>query len=169
MNLPPYALFPEIAGERVLLRQIIPADMKHIVEISRYDGKPAFTVQEAMEMQEKINKDYQNGNSIHWGIIDKATDTIVGTCGYYRGLDQGIGEVGCILKPAFRRQGYMTAAIKLAVHFGITTIGLNKVMAITTTSNEKAIKLLGRLSFVKTADLGEGRVEYQFDSSDQQH
>ncbi len=149
----------------MLLRQIIPADIKDIVEISRYDGKPAFTVQDAVEMQEKINKDYQNGNSIHWGIIDQATGVIVGTCGYYRGLDQGIGEVGCILKPDFRGQGYMTAAIKLAAHFGITTIGLNKIVAITTTSNEKAIKLLDRLNFKKTADLEDEKVEYEFDDN----
>lgn len=162
MNLPPYVIFPEITAEHVLLRQIIPADIKDIVEISRYDGKPALTEAEAMEMQNRINADYQNGASIHWGIADKETNTIVGTCGYYRGLDEGTGEIGCILRSAFRGKGYMTAAIELAIHFGLHTIGLKRIIAITTTYNDKALQLLARLNFKKIADLGEDKVEYQF-------
>ena len=77
----------------MLLRQIIPADMKDLVEISRYDGKPALSEADALEMQDRINADYQNGASIHWGIVDKEKQVLVGTCGYYRGLDQGTGEL----------------------------------------------------------------------------
>ncbi len=162
MKLPPYKIFPEITAEHILLRQIILADIKDIVEISRYDAKPALTEQEATKMQDKINADYRNGSSIHWGIADKETNVIVGTCGYYRGLDQGIGEIGCILRSAFQGQGYMTAAIKLAISFGITTIGLKTIIAITTKHNDQALKLLSRLNFEKMADLEDEKVEYQF-------
>jgi ribosomal-protein-alanine N-acetyltransferase len=30
-------------------------------------------------MQEKIDKDYISGNTIHWGIADVLTDDVVGT------------------------------------------------------------------------------------------
>lgn len=112
-------------------------------------------------MQTKINADYNNGNSIHWGIVDKLTNKIVGTCGYYRGLDKGQGELGCILLPQYRGKGYMTFAMLLVIEFGLKNIGLKRIWAITTKQNEKAIKLIEKLNFIKIADLNDNEVEYE--------
>ena len=128
MNLPPYYTFPELADERILLRQIRDVDC---IDISFYDGNQAKTLAQAKEMQAKINADYANGNSIHCGIIDQLSNKIIGTCGYYR------------------RFGYMNCAINLVINFGLEEIRLNRVWAITTKSNEKAIRLLEKLNFAK--------------------
>ena len=138
------------------------ADIKDLVEISFYDAIQATTVQKAAEMQVKINKDYFDGNSIHWGIADKLTNKIVGTCGYYRRFDKGEGELGCVLLPQYRGQGYMTAAMLLAIEFGLNNIGLKRIWAITSQHNTKAIKLLERLNFIKVADLDDNEVEYDY-------
>ena len=97
MKLPPYATFPSISDDKISLRQIQFSDINDIIEISFYDSIQAATLTQAMEMQAKINMDYSSGNSIHWGIADKLTNKIIGTCGYYRGLDKGEGELGCVL------------------------------------------------------------------------
>jgi len=97
MRLPLYDKFPSISDEKIFLRQIQLSDISDIIEISFYDSIQATTSKQAIEMQEKINEDYNNGNSIHWGIADKLTNKIVGTCGYYRGLDKGEGEMGCVV------------------------------------------------------------------------
>jgi ribosomal-protein-alanine N-acetyltransferase len=161
MRLPPYDIFPIISGGRITLRQILTADIEDLIEISFYDAIQANTFQQAAEMQDKINKDYIEGNSIHWGIADNLTNKIIGTCGYYRGLDQGTGELGCVLLPQYRGQGFMTSAMLLAIDFGINNIGLKRVWAITTKQNEKAIKLLEQLNFTKIADLGDNEIEYE--------
>lgn len=162
MKLPPYDIFPEINSDTIVLRQVQNEDIKGLVEISFYDSRPALNVEDAIEMQDRINLDYQNGSSIHWGIADKCTNEIIGTLGYYRGFDNGVGELGCVLKPKFRGQGYMTIALKLATEFGLNEIGLTKIIAITSKQNANAIKLLGRLNFIKIAELQEDEVEYQF-------
>ena len=82
MKLPPYDTFPIISGDKILLRQVLPSDIKNIVEISYYDSVQATTTEEASVMQEKINQNFRDGNSIHWGIADKVTNRLVGTCGY---------------------------------------------------------------------------------------
>lgn len=161
MKRPPYNIFPSISGDKISLRQILPADIKDIIEISFYDAIQATTVQQASEMQSKINKDYSDGNSIHWGIADNTTNKIIGTCGYYRGLDKGDDELGCVLLPQYRGQGYMTAAMLLAIEFGLDHIGLKRIWAVTTKQNEKAIKLLEKLNFIKIADLADNEIEYQ--------
>lgn len=151
MNLPPYATYPNVSDDRILLREIQDRDIENIVEISRYDGKKAKNVAEASAMQQKIHQNYLDGESIHWGIVDKANNLIVGTCGYYRGLAEGAGELGCILSAAHYGKGYMTAALRLAIDFGLKHIGLERVFAVTTQQNIKAVQLLERLGFVQTA------------------
>lgn len=153
MKLPPYTVFPNIVGDKISLRQVMTDDIKDLIEISFYDAVQATTVQKAIEMQAKINKDYFDGNSIHWGIADKSTNKIIGACGYYRGLDKGEGELGCVLLPQYRGQGYMTSAMLLAIDFGLNNIGLKHIWATTSQHNTAAIKLLERLNFIKVADL----------------
>lgn len=162
MNLPPYQDFPTPKNSTILLREIRTEDIKDLVEISFYDGKAASDEEEAKFMQARIDADYQRGDSIHWGIVDLEMEQVVGTCGYYRGFENGSGELGCVLKPAFRGQGYMRTALELAIEFGFQQIGLEKIMAITNTQNEKALRLLERLQFVETTKLGDGDVEYQY-------
>lgn len=161
MKLPPYENFPSISDDKISLRQIQFSDINDLIQISFYDAIQAKTIKEATEMQTKINEDYINGNSIHWGIADKLTNKIVGTCGYYRGLDKGEGELGCVLLPKYRGQGYMTSAMLLAIEFGLNDIGLKRIWAITTKQNEKAIKLIEKLNFIKIAELDDNEVEYQ--------
>lgn len=167
MNLPPYDTYPNISTDKISLRQVIPSDIADIVEISFYDSIQATTVLEATTMQEKINQDFRDGNSIHWGIADTTTNKLIGTCGYYRGLDKGEGELGCILLPQFRGKGFMTSAMQLAIDFGLNNIGLKRIWAITTKENLKAIKLLERLQFIKVADLEEDKIEYELKTQKQ--
>ena len=161
INTPPYVNFPCLFNDKISLRQIRESDIKDIIEISFYDAIQATTIQQASEMNLKINKDYEDGNSIHWGIVDNQTNKIVGTCGYYRGLDKGEGELGCVLLPQYRGHGFMTSAMLLAIEFGLNNIGLNRIWAITSQENKKAIKLLERLEFIKIKDLEDNDLEYE--------
>ncbi|QBZ98198.1 GNAT family N-acetyltransferase [Flavobacterium sangjuense] len=161
MKLPPYDNYPIIADDKIILREIATSDHGDLIEISFYDGVQAQTLEEAATMQSKIKNDYNDGNSIHWGIVDNVTNKIVGTCGYYRGLDKGEGELGCILLSQYKGKGYMTSAMLLAIDFGLNTIGLKRIWAITSQDNTGAIKLLKRLNFTKIADLEYNEVEYE--------
>ena len=161
MKLSPY---PTIKNDKVLLRQITSTDIPAIISICFYDALQAKTIEEATAMQAKIEQDICDGNSIHWGIINSTTNEIVGTCGYYRGLHKGEGELGCVLLPQFYGKGFMTEAMKLAIDYGLNIMGLKKIWAVTTNENSKAVKLLERLNFVKTADLEDNEVEYQLNN-----
>ncbi len=155
MKKPPYPEYPEIASEEILLRKIKPEELSELLIISFYDGKQAKSETEAAAMLHRIENDYLNGESIHWGIEERNSGKIVGTCGYYRGFKDAAGELGCILLPAYRGKGLMTEAVRLAVAFGFRTIGLQKVFAVTSPENFRMIKLLERLNFRKTKEVGE--------------
>lgn len=162
MNTPPYQNFPVLRGDKVSLRQIEFGDLQHIIEISYYNAIPASTVEEAREMQDKIDQDYRNGTSIHWGIFDNQSNKIVGTCGYYRGFSDGAGELGCVLLPQYYGKGFMTAAMDLALEFGSKTIELKRIYAITAAANKKAIQLLQRLNFCLIAESEDDDLEFEW-------
>lgn len=161
MNKPPYESFPVLSGEKIMLRQIDPAEIIEIVDISFYNAKKASTESEALQMLAKINQDYLTGESIHWGIAVKSTNKIMGTCGFYRGFDNAYGELGCVLLPAYQGNGFMTNALQLSIRFGIQNIGLKKIIAITSRDNIKAQHLFERLGFIKNDGAAE-EITYEF-------
>lgn len=57
MRLPPYDKFPSIS-DIISLRQIRFSDINDLIEISYYDSIQATTLEQAIEMQAKINADY---------------------------------------------------------------------------------------------------------------
>lgn len=160
LNLPPYPTFPRISDERMTLKEVENEELPALISISYYDGVQADGLETAQAMQTKIDADYNAGNSIHWCIVDNHSKEVVGTCGYYRGFSNGSGELGCVLLPAFYGKGYMSAALALAIQVGIKTVGLNRITAITSQDNKKAIQLLLRLQFVKTTDLNDNQMQF---------
>lgn len=161
--LPPYDLYPTVANETVRLRPIRGSDIAEVVEISFYDARPAQSIEQALEMQARIDEDYARGDSIHWGIEDLRTGRLVGTCGYYRGFDDATGELGCVLRPAFRGQGFMTQAMALAIAFGRAPMGLARIIAVTTRDNRPAIRLLERLHFRRVSESTDGDLTFELD------
>lgn len=160
MTLLQYDNFPNITSDRVSLRQVLDTDIPELIEISFYDAIQAESIEQAAEMQAKINSDYTSGDSIHWAIVDNTTHKIVGTCGYYRGFKQGEGELGCVLLSHYKGKGYMTEAMALAIDFGMNTIGLKRIWAATSKQNTKAIQLLERLDFKKMGELDD-EIEFE--------
>lgn len=119
MHYTPYITFPILSDDRILLREVSTFDLKELLCISYYDGKLAFTKVEAASMLNAINKNYADGDSIHWAIVNQENNKIVGTCGYYRGFENNQGELGCVPLPEHQGKGFMFAALKLAIEFGL--------------------------------------------------
>lgn len=142
-----FATFPALSSEQLTLRRVVPADAPDIREISFYDGVAATTDEEAIAILEHIERDYQRGDSLHWGICLRDADEVVGTCGFYRGYPDNVGEIGYILREAYRGRGLMTAAIRLVLAFGLDEMRLDGIVAYTDRSNEASHAVLTRSGF----------------------
>lgn len=159
MNLPPYSVFPELRSEKLLLREAVYEDIPSLLEALTYDGKTAQSLEEGMQIIEKINRNYLEGESVNWIIevpipIGMETNQLIGFVGYYRGFENGIGEVGFVLKEAFRGKGFMSQALSLVVDFGINQMQLSEVRAFTKPDNEKSIAVLERNGFRHEIEVG---------------
>ena len=107
---PPFAAFPVLTTPRLHLRALTEADLPQVLPIAMYQGKQAASLDEARWMQAQIDANCRAGQSIHWGIFLPDAQTLVGTAGFYRGFPDETGELGYILKPEFRGQGFMREA-----------------------------------------------------------
>ncbi len=162
MNLPPYPVFPELKTEKLLLREVVDEDIPFLLEILTYDGKTAATLEEGIEIIEKNKQNYQSGNSVNWVIEKTETGELVGFIGYYRGFENGIGEIGFILKAAFRGQGFMSPSLVLVTEFGLKHMKLKQVTAFTKPDNDKAIAVLNRNQFVAEKELEGGYLKFVY-------
>lgn len=138
---------PVLKSDRLLLRAIETTDIPAVVEISAYDGVLARHQSDALEFLERIKADSAKGESLHWGICSRDGCEVFGTCGYYRGFERNTGEIGYILRSAYRGRGLMTEAVRLIVDFGFRVMRLSRIIAITDSRNAGSIAVLERNGF----------------------
>lgn len=162
MNLPPYTIFPELRSEKILLREVKQSDIPLLLEILTYDGKVAETLEEGIEIVQRIHQNYLDGDTVNWVIEELTTHEPIGFIGYYRGFGNGTGELGFILKSAFRGLGFMSPSLRLATEFGINGMELAQVTAITRKENAKAIGVLERTDFEFLEELPEEYLKFRF-------
>lgn len=162
LQLPPFNPFPILSSDSLHLRNITLNDIEQLLPITTYDAVKAKDLADVEKMLTKIELDYQMGNSISWGIALKEDDKIIGTCGYYRGFENYTGEIGFILRDEYRRKGYMSIAVSLVARFGLKTMGLKHIIAITTQNNKPTIQLLEKLNFIKQKLDSEKRLVFEY-------
>lgn len=143
----PFEYPPVLSSERLRLRKVLPSDNASLIDITYYDGKPARIESEVSVILEKITEDTRKGETLHWAICLKDGNEVVGTCGFYRGFKDNVGELGYILKEAYRGQGIMTEALQVVIDFGFTTMKLKNIIAYTAQTNTSSIQVLKKLAF----------------------
>lgn len=150
------SISPTLQGTRVRLRALRAEDADALVEVSFYDGVPADSPATARAMLARIAEDQARGETIHWGIED-AAGALCGTIGFYRGFPEDVGEVGYVLRPAWRGHGLMTEALGVAVRYGYEGLELASIVAHTEASNPASIAVLERCGFHHAATVGSRR------------
>lgn len=139
---PPFPVYPELTTARLWLRELTPADLPQILDISYFQRKKAESVEEATEMLTKIGAEYARGEAIHWGIVLRETGEVVGSIGFYRGFPRRVGEVGYILRAPFRGRGLAREAAAAVARFGLEVLQLRRVVAFVDPGNQPSINVV---------------------------
>jgi [ribosomal protein S5]-alanine N-acetyltransferase len=150
----PFTSMPELSNDWLVLRELRLDEAASILDICRFEGAIATNEAEAVQILEKIRDLVAKGESLHWGIYIKETNAIAGTCGFYRGFAGKRGEIGYVLKPAYRGRGIATQAARLMVAFGFETLKLDTVMAYTDPDNFASQAVLKRAGFTRVKSDG---------------
>lgn len=149
--------FPILQTDRLELIEITDEHIKEIFsifsneKITKYYGMSHFTeTQQATNLINSFQKNFQEKRSIRWGIILKETDEFVGTIGLNNlQITSKKTEIGYDLNPDYWRRGIISEAARAVIQYSFDGLELYRIGAVTFPENEASYKLLLKLGFQK--------------------
>ena len=154
MNKDVFLNFPTIETDRLMLRTLYRTDADAIYEILSHEGAMAYygifpieSIDIATWFVDQYRSGFRSETILRWAIIEKSTDTLIGTCGF-QGISESASraEIGYELHPDFWHNGYMYEALLAIIKWGFDVFDLNRVEAFIYPENipsENVVKHLG--------------------------
>ena len=158
-----YGMFsmPTLETKRLILRRINIHDAKDIFEYSK-DKEVARHVLwsaqkelgEAKDYCRFMMRRYRNDEPSSWGIIDKATNRLVGTIGYMDyNEDNATVEVGYSLARWLWNGGYMTEALMRVIAYTFESMDVNRIEAQHELENPSSGRVMEKCGMRKEGEL----------------
>jgi ribosomal-protein-alanine N-acetyltransferase len=73
---------------------------------------------------------YHAGEFYDWALVEKKQNKMIGTCGFTRfDTDNNFAEIGYVINPAYRGNGYACEALERVLKFGFEVLELNRIEA----------------------------------------
>ncbi|MFC3886091.1 GNAT family N-acetyltransferase [Bacillus songklensis] len=153
--------FPALETERLRLQQIT---NEHVFDLftyfSRddltkyYDIDTFYTMEQSFSLVHFFKRRFRSREGIRWGLINKETNRLIGTCGFHR-IEKinRKAELGYDLSPDYWQQGFMTEAARRIVEFGFNDMGLHRIEAYYFEDNLASRQLLLKLGFQREGNL----------------
>jgi RimJ/RimL family protein N-acetyltransferase len=154
---------PPLATERLRLRWLTPADAPALFAVfgdpavCRYWSRPPLPdLAAAAELQWEIAELFAERSLFQWGIAERETDAVVGTCTLASlSEEHRRAEVGFALARAAWGRGYVAEVLPALLAFAFETLGLHRVEADVDPRNARSIRALERVGFVREGYLRE--------------
>ncbi len=155
-------IFPELKTAHLSLKQVQIVDLVPLLEIARfrYDHP---TENDVKALLSRLDADFKAQQSINWGLY--LDGELIGTCGFYRGFSNQIGEVGFVMRKAFRRRGFMYEALEVIARYGFQTLYLKSIVALTLDKNNGAVGVLEKVGFSRTKEMDGEHRKYELTPS----
>ena len=157
--------FPFLKTERLVLRQIMPADQMQVYlglsnrQVIKYYGVEYHSFPDTGEQMKWYQELYENKTGLWWAITLGGNE-LVGACGYYNlQVPHRKGELGYWLLPAYWRQGLMQEALQSVIPFGLRNLNLHRIEAYVETENQASGQLLRRLGFQHEGTLQDAEIK----------
>ncbi len=143
-----------IETERLIIREISASDDEFILDLL---NQPSFienigdrnvrNLQQAREyIESRFTKSYrENGFGLY--LVKQRKKISVGICGFVKRDSLPDPDVGFAFLPQFCGKGYAYESAKAVIIYGLENLKIERVLAITTQTNETSIRLLGKLGF----------------------
>jgi ribosomal-protein-alanine N-acetyltransferase len=132
-----FSNLPQLETPRTILRKITQQDEDDMFTYGSDEEVSRFTswyrhnsLEDTRTFIDKVLENYDAGKAAPWGIEDKASGKLIGTCGFVMwNIRHSRAEIGYVLSRDFWNQGYMTEAVRKVIEFSFTHMGLVRLEA----------------------------------------
>lgn len=148
---------PVITTPRFVLRPLCAADAPAIFrifsdpDVTRYWGHSTLgTLAQAASFIRQAQEGFASRALLEWGLADKDQDEVIGTCAYSGWCSEHRrAEIGYALRTDRWGEGVMAEVLPALIQFGFDTMGLHRIEADADPRNERSLRSLERLGFVR--------------------
>ena len=142
-ELSPFDIMPVLETERLVLRKL---EMKDARDMFEYSSDPLVAKHVLWDAHVSISdtkgylrymlRKYRGGEPSSWGIMEKASEKIIGTIGYMWYQEENSAcEVGYSLARKHWNKGYMTEALSAVIEYTFYELRFNRIEAQHETDN----------------------------------
>ena len=142
--------FLTLQTSRLILRKITIEDA---AEIFAYASDPQVTAYTLWDAHHSINETYEYlnnvvlpiyrfGTGMKWGIVEKKSNKLIGTCSLHSMPIHRRAELGYVLAREYWGQGLMTEAAQAAIAFGFHVMQLLRIQAYCAVENIGSARVL---------------------------
>ena len=150
----------KIESERLLLYPVSNEEMKLLIENEKDDElKQAYSEMLQMCMNEPENRIWH----VLWNIELKDKPNIIIGNFSFKGINDGITEIGYGLKEGYCGKGYMTEALKRVCEWAVTHESVKRVEAETAPENDASQRVLLNAGFVAAGKNGAEGPRFMFE------
>lgn len=152
--------FPALATERLVLDQIMPADIPNIVayagnkkiaDNTRTMPHP-YLAANAIAWINMANQGFRNKDNFIFAMRNKDDNTFMGGIGLTLDQEHSRAEIGYWIAERFWNMGYTSEAVKSLLKFGFEELYLNKIVATYISTNVASGKIMIRNGMVKEGE-----------------
>lgn len=144
---------PVLETQRLLLRSLNLNDATDIFEyaadpkVSQYATWSAHkSIDQSKQFIESVITQYRNHQLAAWGIVCKADNKVIGTCGFTNWIATARrAEIGYALSSKYWGQGYMPEAVQLLFGFGFGMMKLNRIEARCDLANTASARVMEKV------------------------
>lgn len=144
---------PTLETGRIILR---PMRMDDADDIFAYASDPEVakhvvwdthaSIEDSKSFLGSVLEQYNNGMVSSWGIEERASGKLIGTCGFvYWNITHARAEIGYALGRAYWGRGYMTEAAGQITAFGFESMKLNRLEARCEVANVGSAKVMQKI------------------------
>jgi [ribosomal protein S5]-alanine N-acetyltransferase len=130
--------FLTLQTPRLILRKLEISDAE---DIFAYASDPQVTAYTAWTTHQSIDDTYEylrnfvfelyrSDKGMDWGIVEKASGKLIGTCGLYASPEHRRATLGYVLNRDYWGQGLVTEAAKTAIAFGFHVMQLQRIQSV---------------------------------------
>jgi len=147
--------FPTLESERLVLREIVPADAEDIYRIfsdqetmEYWSCRPFTSLDQASALIDQMAQQVQDGSGIHWAITMRGEGRLIGKCGFneWRKAHRR-GDISYIVAREQWGKGVVSEALCAVLDYGFDQMNLHSIEAGVTPGNDASTKMLERLGF----------------------
>ena len=144
---------PTLTTERLVLRQMRVSDYEDMYDYAKRSEltkyllwSPHPSSEYSKTFLKVVMKRYRAGQFYDWGIEEKESGRMIGTCGFTSiDIEHRRAEVGYVINPDFQRRGYAPEAAEEVFKFGFSELDLNRIECRFMQGNYASLEVMKKL------------------------